>query len=406
MRPGVRGLGAAWTGWVVTALMALAALAAFLWPLGFTLFVPLAGLLCAPFLGRGRLNPALLALAALTVIAVASVAWSPHFQALGEVSGYADLEKQTWGKLPLQLALYAALAVAAARLAPRAAGRAARVFAVAAVVLAVILLLEGISGASLYQSLREAIGDPIRPDLARKNVAQGTYALALMYWPAAAWLRRVGRPGPLVLLTAGTWLSPLLLSAMAPVAALVLSGGVLLAVRHAPRRAPLAVGLVLAAIVLLMPWALLALQPGLEALRPHVGASWAARVDIWLFAAEHAAQRPLLGWGLDASRTFGEAIPLHPHNGPLQLWLELGALGALVAAAFWALLLRQAGRLASLGEGRAAPPAAAATVYFVIGALSFGVWQEWWLALGTLAAVWAVLVARAPDPFAETVIEA
>lgn len=405
MSPGLRQAGAAWTGGVVTALMALAALTAFLWPLGFTLFVPLAGLLCAPFLGRGRPNPPLLALAGLTALAVASVAWSPHFQALGEVSGYVDLEKQTWGKLPLQLALYAALVLVAARLAPGPTGWAARVFAVAAVVLAVVLLLEGISGARLYQGLREAIDDPIRPDLARKNVAQATYALALMYWPAAAWLRRAGRPAPLVLLTAGAWLAPVLLSAMAPVAALALSGAVLLAVRHAPRRGPQAAGLMLAAVLLIMPWVLLALQPVLEALRPHVGASWAARVDIWLFAAEHVAQRPLLGWGLDASRTFGEAIPLHPHNGPLQIWLELGALGALAAAAVWALLLRQAGRLEAQGAGRAGPAAAAAVVYFVIGALSFGVWQEWWLALGALAAVWALLVARAPDPYAETEIE-
>jgi hypothetical protein len=42
----------------------------------------------------------------------------------------------------------------------------------------------------------------------------------------------------------------------------------------------------------------------------------------------------------------------------------------------------------------AAACAAAAGGYFTIGALSFGVWQEWWLALGALtAAVCGVMLA-------------
>jgi hypothetical protein len=34
-----------------------------------------------------------------------------------------------------------------------------------------------------------------------------------------------------------------------------------------------------------------------------------------------------------------------------------------------------------------AAAAAAAVAYLTIGALSFGVWQEWWLAVGALAIV-------------------
>lgn len=404
-----RGEGAGatpWTGAVLAALMGLAALSAFLWPLGFTLFVPLAGLLCLPALRPGRPEPALLALAALTGLAMMAAAWSPVPFGLGGARGYADLERQTWGKLALQLALYLPVVAAAARLSSKATTRAARVFAWAAVALAVVVLLEGLSGAGGYQALRQAIDDPIRPDLARKNVAQASYALALIYWPAALWLRRAHRRVALALLTAGAWLGPVLLSAMAPAAALAASGLVLLVVTRAPRRGPLLVGAGLALAVLALPWLLLAVGPVLEGLKASLGASWAARIDIWLFAAERAAERPWLGWGLDASRTFGAAIPLHPHSAPLQLWLELGLAGAALAAAFWALLLRRIGRGAEGDPGAAGQAAAAAAAYFVIGALSFGVWQEWWLALGALAAVWATLAARAPDPFDETVIEA
>ena len=76
------------------------------------------------------------------------------------------------------------------------------------------------------------------------------------------------------------------------------------------------------------------------------------RLLIWSFAGDRIAERPLAGWGLDSSRTIpggrdpirpGETwMPLHPHNAPLQLWLELGVPGAvlfalLVALAWYAL---------------------------------------------------------------------
>ena len=58
------------------------------------------------------------------------------------------------------------------------------------------------------------------------------------------------------------------------------------------------------------------------------------RLWIWSFAGDRIAERPLTGWGLDASRSIpggkdpirpGETwLPLHPHNASLQLWLELG----------------------------------------------------------------------------------
>src|SRR6185503_20527219 len=59
------------------------------------------------------------------------------------------------------------------------------------------------------------------------------------------------------------------------------------------------------------------------------------RLDYWSHAIDWIAMRPLKGWGLDASRVFGPGIKLHPHNAPLQVWLELGVVGAVLAAAFW-----------------------------------------------------------------------
>ena len=43
----------------------------------------------------------------------------------------------------------------------------------------------------------------------------------------------------------------------------------------------------------------------------------------------------------------------------------------------------------------AAVCAATAASYLTVGALSFGVWQEWWLALGALAFAACAVLARA-----------
>jgi O-antigen ligase len=120
-------------------------------------------------------------------------------------------------------------------------------------------------------------------------------------------------------------------------------------------------------------------------------------VSYWSYAVERIAERPLAGWGLDASRAFSPHIQLHPHNGALQVWLELGLPGAVLLALVWAQNYRRLGR-----EGRrlvAPATAGSAAVYLFFGLVSFGVWQEWWLALGALVAVIAAL-AEPRDPAA------
>ena len=52
---------------------------------------------------------------------------------------------------------------------------------------------------------------------------------------------------------------------------------------------------------------------------------------------------------------------------------------------------RQRGARRDLG---AAAAVAAASAYLVMGAVSFGVWQEWWLAVGALAATACLALQR------------
>ncbi len=164
-----------------------------------------------------------------------------------------------------------------------------------------------------------------------------------------------------------------------------------LIVRIAPMMTRKLVPPLLALLVLATP--LLARLPAAFGL---VEADWLHRhfrhrAEIWDFAAERVAEKPLLGWGLEASRAMPSGgrisaimpelpslIPLHPHNAPLQIWLETGLPGALAAA----FLLALGARAALTGTGEA--PAwrfATLVCLLAIAATAFGLWQSWWIAI-------------------------
>jgi len=190
-------------------------------------------------------------------------------------------------------------------------------------------------------------------------------------------------------------------------AAVVAAAGALLFLGLGLARPALAAGLFLALglalLLAALPVALLLGQSGLAE------AGWLditarARVQIWNFTAERILERPLFGWGLDAADVmpnFGEVsqlpwqeqiIPNHPHNGALQLWLELGLVGLLLATALFLQLWRRARRLV--------PPAGAFVLalwaaVLAIQSLSVGLLQSRWLALVGLALLQLLLVLRA-----------
>jgi len=129
------------------------------------------------------------------------------------------------------------------------------------------------------------------------------------------------------------------------------------------------------------------------------------RLLIWRFAGERIAERPWLGWGLDASRAIpggdvearpGEKfLPLHPHDWSLQAWLELGAPGALLLALFVGWLWLRLAEAPWPLLYRAAAGGSLTVVSGIAGA-GWGIWQEWWL--GTLAlALFAILVMARVD---------
>jgi len=131
------------------------------------------------------------------------------------------------------------------------------------------------------------------------------------------------------------------------------------------------------------------------------------RLLIWSFAGDRIAERPLAGWGLDASRAIPGGkdpirpdqtwMPLHPHNAPLQLWLELGVPGAVlfamvVALCWFALATVAWPRLFAAAAGGSL--AAALVASFA----SYGIWEEWWLGTLWFSLFVIIVMARVAGP--------
>ena len=368
----------------------------FLGARGFAPAVGVMGLLCLPFARPTRQDwIGIGLLLALTIWAGVSAFWSPAAPDLHGVHSLKQLERFTAVHMGLQVLLSSSFIVAAARLRDETAERSLNWLGYGLVALAAILVVEGMTQAAVYQRLQGVIGESVRPDLAVRNVAVGGYVLAALIWPVSVTLWREGRKRLVYALAAAVAFSTVFLRGDSPTIALVISAVVFLVVFKIGRRAVLAMGGLAAAYFLATPWAMLALeQAGVFAgIRNHLPASWGARLDIWAFTNARLTEQPLLGWGLDASRMFPGEIHLHPHDGAVQIWFELGAAGAILAAAFWAFIFW---RIAQDAQMRlfAATACATATVYLVIGAISFSLWQEWWICLGALALAACVALRR------------
>jgi O-antigen ligase len=228
---------------------------------------------------------------------------------------------------------------------------------------------------------------------------RGAQILVLAAVPAAAAFNRRGI-ACLVVLAVALALWPLKSSAS------VVSLGAATVAFLIGLRWPRFVGATAAAVFITLTVAMPVMQPSREAIGafhealPSIRTSAHHRLVIWNWAADRIRERPILGWGMDASRAIpggetevedymdlrpfgidlaGQVMPLHPHDAILQLWLELGMVGALLAAALAVWIWLQAGLAGAY-------PLALAAAAMPPLLLSFGIWQSWWLSTLFLAA--------------------
>jgi hypothetical protein len=229
-------------------------------------------------------------------------------------------------------------------------------------------------------------------------------ALPLLVWPVAIALARLGRTRLAIVLilvfavACTRWTASSAMLGMA-VAIVIL----LLAARWPGFSRRLLAAFTVLAFVLVVPFAIVTYDHG-AARSPLIKRSGQHRAEIWHFAAERARERPLFGHGLDSSRAIPNGsvvsafqapdkpiIPLHPHNAFLQIWLELGAVGVVLAAIPPLLALRAIGGW-PLDAARLGTAGFAASL--IVAGLAFGIWQSWWMATLAFSAVAGSTVAR------------
>ena len=232
----------------------------------------------------------------------------------------------------------------------------------------------------------------------------GTAATALFFWPWALALWSRFR-GPVAGLGIAAALGLILLSDSDSVIFGVAAGAGVFSLGLAlPRMMPWVLGALVSAGVLLAPMIPERLP---DPMKPGPHLSWlspsaAQRLIIWRTTVGHIEKKPVLGEGFDAARslygkkdrisirfpdeilgrpwgpTVFEPIPLHPHNGVLQVWLELGAVGALILLGVLLAVIQSIRRFLDDKINRAAA-LGVLTVGLGIASISFGAWQSWWL---------------------------
>ncbi len=175
---------------------------------------------------------------------------------------------------------------------------------------------------------------------------------------------------------------------------------------------PVAFGKV-ALVLLLMPWlAPIAFDAFAASLAKSAEfaskASTSARLENWDFISRKVIEKPWLGFGMDATRSiedfrseklyFPSDRVMHPHNLALQVWIEFGLPGIVVALGFFTFLFR---RLMALPHAQRRIPFAAFCGAMVFLMLSWSLWSGWLLALLIYVAALIILAAR-PTPAPET----
>ncbi len=230
----------------------------------------------------------------------------------------------------------------------------------------------------------------------------GAVVLSLMVWPVLfiQW-RQFSPVGGAVCAVAVVVIS--LLSSSAALGALFIGGCVIIARRLTGRRGGILFAVIIAAATLAAPYAVKHSGADVYSSPAAVNDSSSPipysirhRLAMWSFATAKIEEKPLLGWGFNASRHIPqedfrlapnmEIMPLHPHNLALQTRLELGLPGAIVLAGLVFVVFY---RLATFTDDgwKSGLVMAAGSSWFFIANVSYGMWQSWWIALAFLLAL-------------------
>jgi len=294
-------------------------------------------------------------------------------------------------------------------------------------VLTGLLAAEALSHFGLRTWINRAFFKGARPEMVVVRVSDSNFLLLYLFWPLTYYfLARRWAAAVIAMALVVVGLS-VVVDTNAQILALAVSTAAFFAVKYWPRglwarkivpERTLAV--MVGLFLLTFPFIILGVARSrlLGVIASHIGASSQARLGIWSFAALEAAKRPIWGWGYEASRNFDPIIPDHPHSPALQAWLEMGIPGLVLVALIWFFIfwgLKPKGEavpvdeteLVELSAPREAMPEpsedqlarpyilALAVTFFVVNAISYGIWRDWLYTQGAFSAAMMMLSIKA-----------
>jgi O-antigen ligase len=327
---------------------------------------------------------------AVTAVIFAGLCWA-------SVAWSVDAARSAMAALRVTAVLAGALLALAAPLpGPAAADRLFRVMVIATAVGCAVLVLDTILDYTLQQHLLHR-----PPPLVGTKYNRGMDHLVLIVWPVLGFLayrrdrKRALLIGVLLLAAVGVTLS------LAAKVAMMTGVVVLFGALWLPRViAPiLGAGMVVLAAGTPIGLRLLAEQRG--ALAPYLKISGLHRLEIWDHVTTHLLERPLLGWGIASS----SELPMPPqelshyvilngtniyaHDQWLELWVETGAVGAVLGLGFALLVLLRIQRVSTAIRPFAY---AAFGTGVLISCVNFEVMTDsWWAAVAASAFLFMTL---------------
>lgn len=280
---------------------------------------------------------------------------------------------------------------------------------------------EVLGGAKVTLFLRDIFG---KADVGQANVGNllnlGITMASLYLWP---WAALVWRKWPVILALPLVVAAASILhfsNADAPLFGLMAGLLAAVAVFTVPRVASIAIAAVLVMGVIGAPLLPNVILSGLDInVKPRfISDSGYHRLLIWETTANKIFARPVFGYGFDTSRAMynktqkvrtmrydkdgkawwgvtSEPIPLHPHNNILQVWLELGAGGALLLLALLLSIVKNI-RTATISRLDRAVCFGFFISVVTVASISFGAWQGWWLATQWLTAAFIIATSMLP----------
>jgi hypothetical protein len=140
------------------------------------------------------------------------------------------------------------------------------------------------------------------------------------------------------------------------------------------------------------------------------------RFLVWEYVGAEILKKPLLGNGIGTSRVIGQkvilkvprssmkseseeqfrfqeikgAIPLHPHNNFLEIWLELGLIGIIMLLIIWTRIIKYGINLRKKSYYLGTGYCTSIVSIFIVANLSFGFFQAWWMS--TIALVFLIII--------------